>query len=37
MRTILAQVASVAVVIFAVSSMLSVGLAYGLAQPISPS
>jgi bile acid:Na+ symporter, BASS family len=36
MRAILAQVASVAVLAFAVSSMLSVGLAYGVGQILAP-
>ena len=36
MTTVLAQAASIAVLIFAVSSMLSVGLAYGLGQILAP-
>ena len=36
MTTVLARAASVAVLVFAVSSMLSVGLAYGLREIVAP-
>src|SRR5207342_64962 len=36
MRAALAQTASIAVLVFAVSSMLSVGLAYSIAQILGP-